>query len=47
MDQFKIIQPDKHTILAIELFKAKQSISTHLMNNIFQIRDNLRYNQTS
>ena len=26
--------------LAIEFFKVKQNVSTHMMNNIFQIRDN-------
>ena len=33
--------------LAIELFKVKQNISTHRMNNIFHMRDNLRYNLRS
>ena len=28
--------------LAIELFKVKQNISKYMMNNIFQIRENLR-----
>lgn len=33
--------------LAIELFKVKQNISTHMMNNIFQMTDNLRCNLRS
>ena len=33
--------------LEIELFQIEQNISTHMMNNIFHMRDNLRYNLRS
>ena len=33
--------------LAIESVKAKQNISTNMINNIFQMRDNVRYNLRS
>ena len=47
MDQSFTVHQRNIQSLAIELFKVKQNISTHMMNNIFQMRDDLRYNLRS
>ena len=47
MDQSFTVHQRNIQSLAIELFKVKQNSSTHMMNNIFQMRDDLRYNLRS
>ena len=47
MDQLFTIPQITIQSLAIELFKLKQNISTHMMNNIFQMKDNLIFNLRS
>ena len=47
MDQSFTVLQRNIQFSVIELFKVKQNISTHMINNIFQMRDNLRYNLKS
>ena len=47
MDQLFTIPQITIQSLAIELFKLKQNISTHMMSNIFQMKDNLIFNLRS
>ena len=45
--QFFAIHSRNKQSLAIDLFKVKQNISSHMTNNIFRMRYNLRYYQRS
>ena len=45
--QFFAIHWRNKQSLAIDLFKVKQNISSHMTNNIFRMRYNLRYYQRS
>ena len=47
MDESFTVHQGNIQFLAIEFFKVKQNVSTHMMNNIFQIRDNPGHNLRS
>ena len=47
MGQFFTVHQRNIQSLVIELFKVKQNISSDMINNIFQMRHNVRYNLRS